>query len=429
MWVMAVGLATGCAGTGTGGDGTPEGGGGSSGASGASSVASTGGTSSSGAGGTSSGASGASGGASSGASSSWGSSATSSSGRGSGSAGTTSSRGSTSSGGVLEDGTVEHPFVVTALPFTDARDTRNFTTRQLDGYSCSPATAEGGPEVYYRLDLAEAVVLRARVDEDNSAGVDVDIHVLDAPQADACLARGHVALTVALPAGTHWLVVDTFVSSGQEQAGPYVLHLEGLTLPQVNCATEDRELAMYWPDCAPGMDGCYRGPDSNGVTRTWLHTPATGPVVLEAHLVTQQESFSTTWPTSFTDGIANHYMLSQQATGYTMARDQPWAPAGEGGSEYGQGSGGRPPVLDEAWYINMYWRNRPAGGTRMIIRNPANGRAVVAAAGWETGPGANSRIGGASEEIHDHLGTLHLSTLTFAFAADQTLPLGPVACQ
>ena len=112
-----------------------------------------------------------------------------------------------------------------------------------------------------------------------------------------------------------------------------------------------------------------------------------------------------------------------------MPRDQPWAPSGEGGSRYGQGSTGRPvPVLDEAWYITMYWRHRPDGGTRMIVSNPANGRAVVAAAGWETGPGANTAIAGVSEEIHHYLGTGHRDVLEVGFAVDQELRLGPLEC-
>ena len=53
-----------------------------------------------------------------------------------------------------------------------------------------------------------------------------------------------------------------------------------------------------------------------------------------------------------------------------MNRAEPWAPAGEGGSRYGQGSTGSPiPVADEAFYITMYWRERPAGGTRSRRRH------------------------------------------------------------
>jgi hypothetical protein len=132
---------------------------------------------------------------------------------------------------------------------------------------------------------------------------------------------------------------------------------------------------------------------------------------------------------SFTDGITDHYALSEASTGYVMDRAEPWAPAGEGGSEYGQGSTGAPlPVEDEAWYVNMYWKDRPAKGTRLLVWNPANGRVVVASGGYETGPGANDAIGGAVEEIHDHLGTSHRDGLVMGFAADQTLPLGPITC-
>jgi hypothetical protein len=60
--------------------------------------------------------------------------------------------------------------------------------------------------------------------------------------------------------------------------------------------------------------------------------------------------------------------------------------------------------------------------------NPLTGQAVVAAAGYENGPGDTSRVGGACEEIHHYLGTNHLGTLTFGQAVDQTLPYGPINC-
>jgi hypothetical protein len=65
----------------------------------------------------------------------------------------------------------------------------------------------------------------------------------------------------------------------------------------------------------------------------------------------------------------------------------------------------------------------------MLVYNPANGRAVVTAAGYETGPGSSLRIGGACEEVHDHLETSHRSKLLMAFLVDQTLPFGPIECQ
>jgi hypothetical protein len=180
---------------------------------------------------------------------------------------------------------------------------------------------------------------------------------------------------------------------------------------------------MFWQSCDPGLD-CY---ETAG--EFYLRTPALGPVVKEAHLVTVDDGFGSGWPTSFTDGIVDHYALSEAATGFVAARDQPWAPAGEGGSEYGQGStGAKVPVIDEAWYVNMYWNPRPPGGTRVLVYDPATGDAVVASGGYETGPGSNESIGGAVEEIHLALGTEHHDRLVMGFLADNQLPLGPIDC-
>ena len=108
-----------------------------------------------------------------------------------------------------------------------------------------------------------------------------------------------------------------------------------------------------------------------------------------------------------------------------MDRTEPWA--WEPGGEPGRGAHwDKLPPDAECWYVNMYWADRPAAGTRMIVQ--ANGRAVVAAAGYETGPGNLDHIGGVTEEIHRYLDTVHISEMTLGFAADQTLPLGPIEC-
>jgi hypothetical protein len=79
----------------------------------------------------------------------------------------------------------------------------------------------------------------------------------------------------------------------------------------------------------------------------------------------------------------------------------------------------------------MYWTAaaRPPKGTRMILRLPSDpSRAVVVAAGYETGPGDLSMIGGTTEEAHFYLGTQHQDELTLGFASDASLPLGPRRC-
>ncbi len=65
---------------------------------------------------------------------------------------------------------------------------------------------------------------------------------------------------------------------------------------------------------------------------------------------------------------------------------------------------------------------------RMIFRRPGTNRAVVVAAGHETGPGNLDNIGGTTEETHYYLGTGHLDSLILGVAIDQALPLGPRVC-
>jgi hypothetical protein len=69
-----------------------------------------------------------------------------------------------------------------------------------------------------------------------------------------------------------------------------------------------------------------------------LAMPATGPVVKEAHLVTQAEPKP--YPSTATEELAEHYALSQTQTGLVMHRSELWAPM-EGGSFFGAGIGSR----------------------------------------------------------------------------------------
>jgi hypothetical protein len=307
-------------------------------------------------------------------------------------------------------GTWDDPFMIVRLPFLHADDTRDSTERQADSYSCAPDTNEAGAEIVYRIEPPRNAIIVAAIDDTELPGVDVDVHLLDGADAEACLARDHIEVSrLVLATESYWLVIDTWVNDGGEELpGPYLLTVEEVAVPSGNCALESDAIEMINRDDP-------------------LPMPTFGPVVMEAHLVTDEE-FSGLWPTALRDGIPEHYLLSEGRTGYEMSRREPWAPEGEGGSEWGQGSTTRPPVLDEAWYVNMYWRRRPARGTRMLVYNPRNGRAVVTAGGYETGPGAATAIGGACEEIHDHLGSSHRSSLLMGFLVDQELPLGPIDC-
>jgi len=301
---------------------------------------------------------------------------------------------------------------VESLPYVHNGDTTDSTRREFDFYSCATSTDESGPEVVYRVDLAQAGYLGAAID-DSTSGVDIDAHILGSLDAQDCLDRGNSDAGALLQPGYAYVVADTYVSGGVEQAGPYVLTL-GLFVPsQGDCALE-----TGW------MERVGDGGDS-------LRMPAEGPMALEAHLVTVEDGYGTSssdpWPASIEENIPQHHQLSQDATGFVMSRDQPWAP--QESCEYGQGSyGAKLPVEDEGWYVNMYWSDRPDAGTRMILKHE-DGRAVVVAAGYETGPGDLDYIGGTTEEVHSYLGTGHGSSLTLGFAVDQSLPLGPRICE
>ena len=298
---------------------------------------------------------------------------------------------------------------VDTLPFTHAGDTSTSHARDLDGYACAPGTDESGPEVVYRVLLQERGALGVSID-DSTAGVDVDAHVLTDLDPSTCLDRGNHDAHAAFDAGYAWVVADTY--DGDAQAGPYSITIGVAGLSRGDCAME-----------TDSVDRVGDGGDA-------LEMPATGPLVLEAHLVTVDDGYGTSasgdWPESSEERISAHYGTSQNATGFVMWRDQPWAP--QEGCEYGQGaSGAKLPVEDEGWYVNMYWRERPAGGTRMIVRN--GGRVVVVAAGYETGPGDLDNVGGATEEVHAWLGTGHGGSVELGFAVDQSLPLGPRECE
>jgi len=297
---------------------------------------------------------------------------------------------------------------VDTFPFGEDRDTSAEPPGVLDAYACSPATNESGPEVVYQVSVPSDGFLSAAVWE--ADGVDVDVHILGSLDAADCLDRGNFHARADVTAGTWFVVVDTYVSGGLPQAGAFHVDIGFLEPSRGPCEME----VGVMPRVGDGGDS--------------LAMPATGTMVLEAHLVTQEEP--PPYPSTETEELYEHYALSQARTGLVMHRSEPWAPL-EGGDFYGCGIGSPTlfPVVDEGWYVNMYWTSaaRPARGTRMILRQPGTDRAVVVAAGYETGPGNLANVGGTPEETHFYLGGER--NLTLGIAVDPSLPLGPRVCQ
>jgi hypothetical protein len=301
---------------------------------------------------------------------------------------------------------------VDTFPYRAAFDTTLSAQSDFDAYACAPSTDESGREFVFRVNIHTKSFVGVAID-DSAAGVDIDAHLLSDLDPETCLDRGNSDAGSVVEPGVYYVVADTYVSGGTEQAGAF-----DITIGVIPLSTGDCSLESGWLDRV-GDDGNY------------LEMPAAGPMAIEAHLVTTQDGYGTStidpWPATITDNIEAHHRDSEDLTGFVMARDQPWAP--QESCEFGQGAcGSKLPPEDEAWYVNMYWADRPGGGTRMILQNDA-GLAIVVAAGYETGPGNLDYIGGTVEEVHQYLGTGHGSPLTLGFAADETLPLGPIDCE
>ncbi len=121
------------------------------------------------------------------------------------------------------EGTRDAPWLIEELPFVHASTTQGAPTRAIDAYpGCSATQDESGPERWYRLQLTAATPLRLMV-LDRSA-VDVDVHLLSGGLTGAaCVERNDRVVDRVVPAGTHHVVVDTFVTSAGEQVGDYLL--------------------------------------------------------------------------------------------------------------------------------------------------------------------------------------------------------------
>ncbi|MEQ1718973.1 MAG: murein L,D-transpeptidase catalytic domain family protein [Hyphomicrobium sp.] len=139
--------------------------------------------------------------------------------------GTTSEgTGGTSVGGTTSTGCPAGVICVDSLPFVDD-DTTSGAPSMVDAYACAPPTDESGPEVVYQVTLEEEGLLVGSL-SGLPAGVDVDVHLLQALDPDTCLDRGHWDAAALLEPGTYYVVVDSWVdASGQSMEGDYTLTL------------------------------------------------------------------------------------------------------------------------------------------------------------------------------------------------------------
>jgi len=164
----------------------------------------------------------------------------------------------------LENGTWEHPYWITAFPAQLAGDTRTGGVSIADTYSCDPSKGEKGPEIIYAFDTSAPGMLRATLDDLAGDSFDLDVHLLDAADAGACLARGNITLSSTLQGSkTYYLAVDTFSSGATTYPGPFTLSVT-FTAQQVSDGTCPSDMVTV---PSPSGDVCmdrYEAPNVAG---------------------------------------------------------------------------------------------------------------------------------------------------------------------
>ncbi len=134
-------------------------------------------------------------------------------------------------------GTWEAPIPVDTLPATLEGDTREAPAHVADRYTpCAPAIREEGGEFVYAVTPDVDGTLVATVDDLSGDDVDVDVHLLDAPDPEACVARDNVELRWPVTAGeTRWLVVDTWFDGAHALPDPFRLEVRLLPRDASGC--------------------------------------------------------------------------------------------------------------------------------------------------------------------------------------------------
>jgi hypothetical protein len=124
-------------------------------------------------------------------------------------------------GSCTPDGTRECPYRIPSLPYTDQRSTVAAPSDAFSAYNCSGAD-ERGPENAYLLLVDDYGTLEISVDDTDA---DIDVHLLDAADPDACVDRDDTDLVHDVQPGRYWIVADSYVDGGSVLAGEYTLHV------------------------------------------------------------------------------------------------------------------------------------------------------------------------------------------------------------
>jgi hypothetical protein len=163
----------------------------------------------------------------------------------------------------------------------------------------------------------------------------VDVHILRALHPAGCVARGNFHAGADVTAGTWFVVVDSYVAGGVSMEGAFHVDIGFLAPSRGPCELQVGEM----PRVNDGGDH--------------LAMPATGPVVLEAHLVTQEEPPPTrprpprSWPSTTPS--------RRRAPGWSCTAARPGRRWRAALLRLRHRLAHAFPVEDEGWYVNMYW--------------------------------------------------------------------------
>jgi hypothetical protein len=100
---------------------------------------------------------------------------------------------------------------------------------EIDSYSAKPETMETGPEVIYQFTVSTSGTVDISVTDNQSEGIDNDTHLLTTLNVDGsgmatdALARDDHNIVMHIDAGTYYIVVDSFSSSGVDKPGEYTM--------------------------------------------------------------------------------------------------------------------------------------------------------------------------------------------------------------